>query len=397
MRLYFLIFIIFSQQSLASSISPRTYNLLNELQEKISEQPANEEAQEIDSELTELAADLKGNSLGVALTLQTHAQLKIYQDNQSQAQALLFKAVQLEGLDKNTLSQIQLMLAFSYYNTDQFLKAIELLKKTINLQTKPSANTYALIAASYYSLDDFKSGLPFISKACELTETPKEAWLQMAFSGYYQIKQYPDALSYLNKLVFNYPEKSDYWQQKAGLHQMLEQYNKAAATKDIAYKKGFLDKESDFINLSQLLASQGEAFKVGVVLEKAISENLIEPSEKALNILYQSWLQAKEINKAIIVLGELFENYRQPKHGYQLIQYLIDQEQWNKTDQLANKLLDIELSSSQRGKVLLYQGMAKYRQGDTRGAMLVLGKSTAFDSSSSQAKSWMSYIKQMES
>ena len=79
-------------------------------------------------------------------------------------------------------------------------------------------------------------------KACLLSEMPKEGWLQMAFAGSYQTKQYEKAVKYVNQLVFNFPDKKDYWQQKAGIHQILEDYQLAAVTKELTYKKGFVVK-----------------------------------------------------------------------------------------------------------------------------------------------------------
>lgn len=383
------------QCAYGASISPRTYNALNEIQEQISAQPDSETVKELDKSLQELLEDLSGNSLGLALTYQTYAQLKTYEEKEEQAQALLKKAIALPDLNQDTLNQLRSVLAFSYFNQGNYQGAIEHLKLILKESDKPSANIYALLAASYYSLEQISKGLPFIEKACELAEKPKEGWLQMAFAGSYQTKQYKKAVTYINELVFNFPEKKDYWQQKAGIHQILEDYQKAAATKELSYKNGFIEKESDFVNLGQLLASQGEAYKVALILEQAIKDKVIEPSEKVLNLQFQAWLQAKELDKARNALSTLYTSYKDPDDGYQLLQYYIDAEIWDKSDALAKQLLTQELSEKQKGKVLLYQGMAKYRLGDDRAALKLLGKSSAFDSTSSQAKSWMSYIKQM--
>ena len=395
LRNIFIFALFCSQLASAASISPRTYNLLNDLQQQISEQPDVQKVTELNAELLELADDLAGNSLGLALTYQTHAQLKTYEQKEGEAQDLLVKALALPELNGDTVNQLRSLLAYSYFNQANYSGAIKHLKIIIKKSEKPSANIYALLAASFYSIEDIVSGLPYIEKACELTDKPKEAWLQMAFSGNYQTKKFNKAITYVNQLVYNYPDKKDYWQQKAGIHQIVEDYSKAAVTKELTYKKGFVNKESDFINLGQLLASQGDAYKVAVALEAALKNNVIEPSEKLLNLYFQAWLQAKEIEKAKAVLSELYDIYDDKDDGYQLLQYYVDAEAWSAADELAKKLLIQELTETQKGKVLLYQGMAKYRLGDNREALKVLGKATAFENSSGQAKSWMSYIKQM--
>lgn len=395
LRYVFIFSLFIGQLANATSISPRTYNALNDIQQQITALPDQIKVKELNDTLVELTTDLAGNSLGLALTYQTHAQLKTYEQKESEAQALLIKALELPDLKPDTTNQLRSLLAYSYFNQSKYAEAITPLKAVIRDSEKISASIYALLAASYYSLEDIINGLPYIEKACELTDKPKEGWLQMAFSGSYQTKQYDKAINYVNQLVYNFPDKKDYWQQKAGIHQILEDYKNAAATKELTYKKGFVEKESDFINLGQLLASQGDAYKVATALEQALKNSLIEPSEKVLNLQFQSWLQAKEIDRARIALATLYDTYKNVDDGYQLLQYYIDAEVWDQSDQLSEQLLQQALPEKQKGKILLYQGMVKYRLGDARSALKLLGKSSAFESSSSQAKSWMSYIKQM--
>ena len=390
-----LVFLFISSFQVNASISPRTYNLLNDIQEQIAQQPVAEKTKQLNSELEELANDLSGNSLGLALTYQTHAQLKSYEQKESEAQALLIKALKLPDLKSDTLNQLRSILAYSYFNQGEYELAIKQLKVIVNESEKPSANIYALLAASFYSIEDIVNGLPYIEKACELSEAPKEAWFQMAFSGNYQIKNYDLAISYVNQLIYNYPDKKEYWQQKAGIHQILEDYPRAATTKELSYKKGFIEKEGDFISLGQLLASQGDAYKVALVLEQALSNKVIEPTKKVLNLHFQAWLQAKEIERAITALSKLYASFNDVEDGFQLLQYYTDSESWPLADELAVQLLEQPLTKKQKGKVLLYQGMAKYRLGDERESLKILGKATAFEDSASQAKSWMSYIKQM--
>ncbi len=379
----------------SASISPRIYNALNDIQEKINEEPNADTTKALNEELNELLEDLSGNNLGLALTYQTLFQLKVYEEKEKEGRSYLNKALALKDLNKDTINQIRSMLAYSHFNAGEYIPAINELKTIIKESEKVSPNIYALLAAAYYSIEDFKTGLPYIEKACELTDTPKEAWLQMAFSGNYQLKDMNRALLYVNQLVYNYPDKKDYWQQKSALHQILEDYTKASVTKELAYKKGFMEKEGDFISLGQLLASQGEAYKVALALEEALNKQLIEKSEKILNLYFQAWLQAKEIEKARTSLAELFNLFQDKDDGYQLLQYYIDGELWSNADLLATKLLSMDLEDKQKGKVYLYHGMVKYNLGDIREALKLLGKSTAFENSSSQAKSWMNYIKQM--
>ena len=98
---------VFSIVSQAALLSPRTYNKLNDIQLSINEQPSIEARVEINEQLIELAEDLQGNPLGLALTWQTHAQLMLLDENYSKANGYLSKAIVLEGLDGATVFQLR--------------------------------------------------------------------------------------------------------------------------------------------------------------------------------------------------------------------------------------------------------------------------------------------------
>jgi tetratricopeptide (TPR) repeat protein len=395
--LYCALIIMFSITSYAASLSPRTYNKLNEIQLSINEQPSQELRAEIDEKLKELAEDLQGNSLGLALTWQTHAQLMLLDERYSLANGYLSKAIQLDGLDSATMFQLRSFYAQILFIEEKYAKAIEVLKQVIAATDfKESAAIYSLTAAAFYSLNNFNDGLPFIVKAINLSNKPKEAWLQMAFSGFYQQKNLKEALFYTNKLVLNFPDKKDYWQQKSGMHQLIEEYPNAASTKELSFKKGFVVKESDYINLGQLLASQGNAYKVADALQSAFDSGQLEETQKSLRLMQQAWMQAKEIRKAVASLQVLFERFSDINDGIRLMKFLVDEEKWEKALTISEQLYVLELTEKQKGEMLLLQGICHYRIGETRSAFKALSKAMAIDSSSSQAKGWMNYIKQLQ-
>jgi|GEM_PF-1904247 len=390
----FLVLVVFQSVSVAN-ISPRIYNALNELQQKISAQPDKETANEIKTDLNELKENLKGNPLGLALTLQTLSQLSDYQEDYSQSQQYLLQAIKLDRLKLDTRQQLRAALGFSYFREEEYKKTIELMHAYVDANEKDaSAGIYALLAASYYGLEAFQLGLPFIEKACQLSKKPKEHWLQMAFSGHYQNKAFAKSLSYVNQLVFFYPNKKDYWNQKAGLHQLLEDYPNASLARALSYEQKLLNKESEFINFGQLLASQGNPFAVGIALQKAVLEKTIEPTEKVLRLEYQAWLQAKEMDFALSALQKIYLKFENAKDGITLMQFYLDKENWKGVHELAKSLLTIEMEEPKRGKVLLMNGISLHKLNNDRKALLQLSQAISIEETSSQAKGWMNYIKQ---
>lgn len=380
-----------------STISPRTYNALNDIQEALADQPDSQALKELENELLDLSNGLKGNSTGLALTFQILAQVKDAQGLEKDALKYIKSAYHLPDLNDDTKAQLAISLGYLYYAQEQYKDTIELFNKYIeDSKEEPSATVYALLAGAYFAVEQFSEGLPHIEKACELTDQPKEQWLNNAFSANYREKRYKRALKYANDLVFHFPHQKQYWTQKAAIHQFFEEYSDAAAVTELSYKQGYLDKEGQFFNLGVLLASEGAPYEVAIAIENAIAEKIIAPTEKINRLLSMAWVQAKEYGKAKLVLSGLFKLYKDKKDGLQLLGYEIDDENWNASIQLSQSLMNLSLTSKEKGNVLLMLGVAQYKNGSKQKALVSLGKASAINTSASQAKSWMSYIKQME-
>ena len=395
LRSFLVLFLCLQISYVHGSISPRTYNKLNEIQQSIDAQPNKEERLNIESKLTELAENLTGNALGLALTLQTHAQLKIQKEKYNEATSLLKHAIKIERLDDKTRYQLKTFLAQLYFMQNKYTDVITILKQALHEQEgSESPSAYALLAAAYYSLDSFKEGLPHIEKAISLKKEMKEPWLQMAFTGNYQLKKFRKALIYNHLLLLNFPDKKQYWQQKAGIHQFIEQYSEASVVKELALHRNLLTSEADFINLGQLLASQGSPYKVAITLEAAVANKKIEASEKLIRLTYQAWLQSREMKHAQKTLELLFSRFKQPKDGIELLRHTMDAEQWSASLSISENLNKLDLIPKQKGQVLLFEGIANYKLGNQRQAILFLSKAMGIETSKSQAKGWLNYVKQ---
>jgi tetratricopeptide (TPR) repeat protein len=387
--------------NLQAAISPRIYNALNDFQQQISEVKIDSDYLEIELALTELAADLKGNVLGSALTLQLLAQLSEAKGEPSIALKYLDKAYALPGLDDVTKGQVGMSLAFMYFSQGQFKNSITILEDRISVSKKEvSPNVMALLAMAYFSIDEFKKGLPHIERACQLSKTANESWLANAFAASYKLNDINKALKYTNELIVNFPEKSDYWNQKIGLHQSIEQYRVAANVSNLSFGQGYLSKPSQMFNLGILMASEGAPYEVAMLLTEAVADNRLESTQKVSRLIMQAWVQAREMNNARQALADLFVNFKQVKDGVLLSNYQMDAELWAGAISTTGRLLSSnyveQLTEKQKGAVLLIRGVSQFNAGSVREALVSMGKASGISTSADQAKSWMIYIKQMQ-
>ena len=394
----FLLFFIFTV-SAEASISPRTYNALNDIQAAISSAKTPEEYKEAEEDINELLSSLSGNDLGLALGLQILAQLKDTTNKPEAALTALKKAYALKALDAATKGQIGTSLAYMYFSQGQFNNAIVILDGHIKqLKKEPSPTIYALLAISYFSLEKYAEGLPYIEKACENASKPNESWLANAFAANYKLNNIKRAIHYTDQLIVNFPHKADYWNQKTGLHQSLEEFEKAALVSNLSSKQGYLTKEAQLFNLGILMASSGAPYEVAVTLTDAIEAGLLKKTERIERLLMQAWVQSKEMKRARSTLQNIFQSYNENKDGILLANYLMDAELWLDAVNVSNKIIENKnaLSDKQLGSLYLMNGVSLYRLGKEEQALIMIGKASGLKDSSSQAKSWMNYIKQMQ-
>ena len=120
----------------------------------------------------------------------------------------------------------------------------------------------------------------------------------------------------MKSLVNLYPKKQ-YFIQLGGSYGQLGREKDYMITLKAAYQKDFLDKESEYLALTQLLLlnqnpywaaevfEHGQKKMITVVDEKTEEEKIvpvIKDTEKNLKLLADSWRMAQEIDKAIPVL-----------------------------------------------------------------------------------------------
>ncbi len=134
-----------------------------------------------------------------------------------------------------------------------------------------------------------------------------------------------------------------------------------------------------------------------LILGKYITQRVnkkIEASEKLIRLTYQAWLQSREMKHAQKTLELLFSRFKQPKDGIELLRHTMDAEQWSASLSISENLNKLDLIPKQKGQVLLFEGIANYKLGNQRQAILFLSKAMGIETSKSQAKGWLNYVKQ---
>ncbi len=197
-------------------------------------------------------------------------------------------------------------LAQMYFVTEEWENAIVALNDWFSVTEIAGANAYVLLAQAYNQVKKFDPALKNVEIAIsmyrESGKVPKENWFNMQRFFYYEKNNTKKVVEILEQLLVNYPKKV-YWQHLSAMHGDLKDESKQLAAMETAYVQGMLEKEKEVLNMAYMMLSGDVPHKAAKVMAKGISDKVIEPTSKNLEVLGNAWRQSQEIEKAIPVMA----------------------------------------------------------------------------------------------
>lgn len=320
-----------------------------------------------------------------------------YADNDMPQAITFFKRVVAEqaipeSLRLSTLySLAQLSMQQQDYN-----QTLDYLAQWKALNTKSiSPNQYIMFAQVYYQDKKFEKSLTAINNAIEVSkangEQPKENWLILQRANYYELKQ-PNNVTHVMEQLVRWYSKPQYWLQLAGMYGETEQEDKQMSVMEAAWQAGYIEKEQDIATLAQLYRYHGAPYKAAKVLDDAIASGDIVANERYLEMLAQSYVAAKDDEKAIPVLIKASEIADSGKFDVQLAQAYLNTEKWQLAIKSADKALE-RGGIDRVGDMHLVLGMSHFNLQQFDQSLAAFKAAENIKQSSKTAKQWYKYVK----
>ena len=221
-----------------------------------------------------------------------------------------------------TLAQLNLV-------KERWDKGISLILQWMDEVENVTAQSYYLLSSAYFQKEDFVRARSNMEEAIRLAEEegyrPKENWYVLLAACFNELKDRkvigPEyALEQqvgIYEILVNYYPKKQYFLQLGYTYQQMDREEDYMLTLKAAYDKDFLDKESEYLALAQMLllkknpywAAQvlvaGQQKKVTITDDDTGEEEIVavlKDKEKTLKLLADAWRMAQEIDMAIPVL-----------------------------------------------------------------------------------------------
>ncbi len=325
-----------------------------------------------------------------AVANQTLGYVYIAMDKYSQATAAFIKSVELNALPDEVTHDINFIIAQLLANDDKPKEGLVYLNAWFAKEANPKPEAHMMAATVYYRLGDYENMIPQIQKAMEKSGKPEQGWYEMLLAGFYETNDHKNAAALLEKMIRLYPGKDIYWLQLAATYQFLKQYKKSLAIHELALKKNILG-GPEIIQLAHLYLNEEIPHKAARLLTDEINRGRIVRSVDNLELLANSWLLAKEFDRATEVLTDIARIKNDPGIYFRLGQVYFEQENWQSAIiSLEQAIKDEKIINIAEAYLLL--GIAAYHNNDHSRSAKALNRAIGYKNTSEQAQWWLNKL-----
>lgn len=367
-------------------LSEKTYKALNQAQELMEKENYQQAKQQLDS----LLSTVEKGSYEQAVVLQTLGFLYSSLEQYKKATEAFQQALDLNALPDDVTHTLRYNLAQLLIADEQYKKGIPLMESWLAAEKKPDNTVYVLLASAYYRVNNFSKAVERIQIAIKNDKAPKEDWYRLLLSSHLSLKHYKSAISVLELLITRYPDKKMYWDQLAALYMQENKEFTSLAVRMLA-KRLDLTEPKTLINLADMYRYLRVPYKAGQLLEQGMKQNVIPSNFENLNKLADSWLAARENQRAVDTLKVMLPMDSSGDTQLKLGQIYISMEQWGNAIDTLSSALKL-LKGKKLGQTYAMLGTAYYHQDNFEQAKAQFLKAASFEAQKKQAAQWLQHI-----
>ena len=332
-----------------------------------------------------------------ALINQLYGQFYMIQGDFYSAIPWFEKSVKFGYLNLPGEIQTRSNLAAAYFQAGRYDDVIKTLLKTQEIGMKRgidlSATNFVMLGMAYYQLNDIQPAYKYISKGNDVSEKLNEDWLQYEFGLAVKLKKFNEAIEVGQFLIFVNPEKNTYWKQLSGVYYGGNNEDQSLAGLELAFEKGAMEKEVDFLNLSKYFLYKDLPSKAIKVLNFGFENKKIKIDKKNLDLLADAYFLSKDRDAGINTLIRSLDIEADSKTSYKIARFAFEAENWDMAIKFFNRAKS-ENWNDVPGRIDLLTGIAYFEKDQFNDALKYMEIAINYDESKSAAEGWIQYIKQ---
>jgi len=309
------------------------------------------------------------------------------------------EAIRLNTMPNNTHFDMILQVAQLYNAIEEYDQALEQLDFWFCVSTEEAqkqAEVWVLKASLHIQKEEWREALNAIDQALAVATDPKEEWYRVKLGSLLELEEHAEAAEVLKILIQMNPDRKEYWIQLSGTQMELDRMGEAMSALRLAYRRGLLDKGTEFTQLAGLLQEMESPRQAAEVLEDGLEKGYIEATARNWEMTAGAWYQAREMDNALLAYEKASELSDRGKLDFQRAMIMAGQEEnWPGVSQAARAALRKgDLRPNEEGNAWLLIGMAEFSQGNLDGAEQAFQSAMKYGTVRSAAQEWLNHIEQ---
>ena len=233
---------------------------------------------------------------------QFYANIYQVQEKYDQAITAYEQILVLPGLTQEQMEQTMFYLGSLYYVQEQFREAINTFNEYNEIVLEPNEDSYFRIGTAHYQLEEFQEAIPNILRNMEILRSkgemiPKNTY-DLLRALYFSTEDYAAAYQVLRESVVLFNDPDDWVLLPAVLGQ-IERFQEQARSYYVAEALGYLDSDSQLINLAAQLYNNDYPYGCARIMERGMADGIIPEDEGNLSFLSTCYQIAREDEKAV--------------------------------------------------------------------------------------------------
>lgn len=342
--------------------------------------------------LNTLQTAVRNQRYDLAITYQTIGYVYSNLNSNKEAIQAFTKAIQTGALPKSVNHEIEYIVAQLLISEGSYAQGMKYLSTWFRNEKNPSAEAHYIAATAYYFLDNYKQMVYQARNAISKRKNAPASWYEILLSGYYETNDLIAAADLMETMLKNFPQRTQYWMQLAGIYLSIKKNQQALALMEVAYIKGIVNKHQELIQLAQTYLYMDMPYKAANLLSTEMENQQIKKTKETVKLLADSWFLARETEKGIDVLSAAITQIKDAEIYYRLGQLYVAQEDWNNAVKILNQTIQTTDFENIADAYLLL-GVAALQGNDKSTSYRALNNALKYDSTKEQARQWMAELR----
>ena len=371
-------------------ITQKTYDAITSIQELLDAEQWGEAQQEI---LALLERRLNGSERAHALNMLGYT---YFNDNDyDRALASFLEALEQPGLPPSQVRALLTTTSQVCLAAERYPEAEKYALELLSLEAAhPQPQSQIVLAQAYMGMEEWQKAVDPLKKALQMQidagAKPRENWMLMLSSVYYALEDYESMRDILYEMVELYPAEK-YLINLAALHGQLGDTDKQLALIESLLDEERLEKSYHLMSLVNLFLAKGMPYKAADLLQREMESGRVETTRQNLEMQSQAWYLAGEEDRAIPPLEQAAALTGDGELYLRVARLYMDSYAWQPAEKAARKSLEIG-GLRDEGSAWLVVGMALARGDQLDGARRAFVEAAAHEKSAQWAEQWLRFV-----